>query len=156
MPCSCTVVTQSGVSGISYNLDPDQYVVDLYVDNQCQGPSFASFDQSMTVQCFTDNPVASAQKFLSSDAVSWECNIMPRPLVLNGGMPYLDSSCRFLQICDSFCTGDRNYAGTTLKSNLAAIKICSAPTTAAPTTTTAAPTTTAGDLECSRSSESKG
>ena len=65
MPCSCTVVTQSGVSGISYTLDPDLYVVDLFVDNQCQGPSFASFDQSMTVQCFTGNQI-----FPSGDAVS--------------------------------------------------------------------------------------
>ena len=81
MPCSCTVVTQSGVSGISYTLDLDQYVVDLFVDNQCpdQGPSFASFDQN--VQCFTNNPVASAQKFPSSDAVSWECDPMPRRTV---------------------------------------------------------------------------
>ena len=44
-------------------------------------------------------------------------------------MPYLDSFCRILQTCDSFCTGDRNYAGNagiiTLKGHLAAIKICS-------------------------------
>ena len=40
-------------------------------------------------------------------------------------MPHLYPSCWCLQICDSFCTGDRNYAGTPLKSNLAAIEICS-------------------------------
>ena len=93
-PCSCTVVTQSGVSGISYNLDLDLYVMDLFIDNQCQGASYASFDQN--VQCFTDNPVASAQKFPSTDAVSWECSFVTGPTVcpLKGdGMPYLKSSC---------------------------------------------------------------
>ena len=79
MPCSCTVVTQSGVSGISYTVDLDLYVVDLFIDSQCQGPSFASFDQD--VQCYTDNPVPSAQQFLSSDAVSWECNLVTGPAV---------------------------------------------------------------------------
>ena len=58
-------------------------------------------------------------------------------------MPQMEPSCHFLQICDSFCTGDRNYNGITLEGNLAAIKICARQP---PALTTPGPTTTSGPI----------
>ena len=76
MPCSCTVVTQSGVSGISYNLDLTSYVMQLYIngDTQCQNP-VEGLEPSTAFLC-QKSPTPD-DLFSTRDAVSWECTPLP-------------------------------------------------------------------------------
>ena len=64
-----------GVSGVSYIVDLDNYMVQLYVDSQCSTP----------VEIGT-NPNAQCRK--TSDEVRWELTPLPCPTVRPVGNGY--------------------------------------------------------------------